>query len=226
MGSTFWAVSYFRSLKRINVLPLLTKYLLQYKRVCIPHIGTFELVQQPPRLDVADKHFSPPFFTTTYISQQQVPDHQLHFLCADGLPRESARAELFSFGEALKNRIRTDAFRWNGFGSLHLEANEVVFEPQSIRLESLQQIQAEKVMRKDATHNMLVGDKETTNTEMITSLAVRKKRGSLVILIGWILALLALIAVIVILYLGKFQTTASGMHSIIGRTGNSPAGLI
>jgi hypothetical protein len=155
-----------------------------------------------------------------------VPDHQLLFLCASGAPRERARADLFSFGEQLKSRIEKEDFCWNGFGSLRFKANELVFEPEFIRLESLQKIQAEKVMRQDAEHSMLVGDREMTSTEMITSLSLKFRRRSLVMVIGWILALIAFIAIIILLYLGKFQTTAAGLRTLNAIITNVSASIL
>lgn len=214
MGSTFWAELYFRSLKRTKVLPLFTKYLLQYKRVCIPHVGTFELVLQSPRLDVAGKLFTPPSFTTKYLTEDALPDHQFHFF-AHSVPaeKEKLEQELRSFGRDLKDRIEKVPFRWNGFGTLRYTSNELVFEPSEIRLDSLQGLKADRVIRPNLAHDLLVGDQHLSSVETAKTIDRTDYKMPVSMVIGWIVLLLALIAIIIILYTGNFQTGTSGLRS-------------
>ena len=137
MGSTFWAVLYFRLPKRINVLPILTKYLIQYRRVCIPHIGTFEIVQQSPQLRVADQMMTAPLFRTSFSSLNAVPEHQFSCMELDPAQEAQYKSELFSFGQHLRQKIQQEPFQWNGFGTLRVNANELVFDPELIVLDSL-----------------------------------------------------------------------------------------
>jgi hypothetical protein len=207
-----WAESYFRSLKRIKVISILTKYLLQYKRVCIPHIGTFEIVQQSPQLSIADKLFTPPFFTIRYLQQDAVPEHQFNFFSwSDPSKKEILKEELFNFGAELKSRIRETPFQWNGFGTLRYASDELVFEPRSIELESLQRVPAEKVIRYNAEHSMLVGDQQMTRQQVTRVLHKKSSRWPSAIVVGWIILVLAVLAIIILLYLEKFQPASSGL---------------
>jgi hypothetical protein len=207
------AESYFRSLKRIKVIPILTKYLLQYKRVCIPHIGTFELVQQSPQLSIADKLFTPPFFTIRYLHQDAVPEHQFNFFSwSDPSRKEILKEELFNFGAELKSKIKDAPFQWNGFGTLRYASDGVIFEPHPIELDSLQRVPAEKVIRYNAEHSMLVGDQQMTRQQVTRVLHKKSSRWPSAIVLGWIIFVIALIAIIILLYLGKFQPAASGLR--------------
>jgi hypothetical protein len=211
MASTFWAELYFRSLKRTKVLALLTKYLVQYKRVSIPHIGTFEIVQQSPELHIVDKLITAPVFTTRYVNNDQVTDHQFHFIENS---EQLDRRELSSFGKSLSKRIQKDPFCWNGFGTLRYDSSRLVFDPQCIELNSLTNITASKVTRKNARHSALVGDQQMTGedvTEVFNQPGVKRKL-ELYMVVGWIIFFLALIAIAVILFLGKFQVSASGLR--------------
>jgi hypothetical protein len=217
MGSTFWAESYFRSLKRTNVLTLFTKYLLQYKRVCIPHVGTFELVQQSPRLDVADKLFTPPSFTTRYRTEDSLPEHQvLYFALSVPTEKERLKYELNSFGQDLLTRIEKDPFRWNGFGTLRFASNELVFEPSEIRLESLQGLRADRVVHPNISHNVLVGNQELTFADTAKPVDRTGYKMPVYLIIGWILLVLALAAIGWFLYTGNFQTGSSGLKMYFG----------
>ena len=211
MGSTFWAELYFRLPKRNNVLLLITKYLLQYKRVCIPHVGTFELVQEPPQLDVADKIFTPPSFTTRFLHHDAVPDHQFLYLESSvHSERETLKQELSRFGQNLKTRIEKDPFRWNGFGTLRYHSDELVFEPQPIRLTSLQRLRADKVIRQNVAHNVIIGDQHITSEDIARPVDRQGYKMPWYMIVGWILLALSILAILWILYLNNFQDTASG----------------
>jgi hypothetical protein len=189
----------------------LIKYLVQYGRMCIPHIGTFELVRQVPQLDVADKVLVPPFYKTVFSEKDVIPEHQLQFISsASSIPKR----ELLSFGEKLRARIYAAPVNLEGFGRLKYSSNTIVFEPEPIHLTSLQVIPAQKVLRENVQHNVLVGDREVSR--QVTDAVDRSyRKRSLVTTIGWIVLGLALAAIVVILYLGKFQVSSSGlrMHS-------------
>ena len=145
MDSTSWRVSYFRSLKVNNVLNLLTKYLLQYRTVTIPHVGTIQLVQHPSQLDVADKIIQPPSFSAEIKREENVSAHQLNFL-DHFLKRghHSVLHDLKQFGDGLHDKINGPGFEWNGFGTLDSKTQSF-----SIPVEGLYAITAERVMREN-----------------------------------------------------------------------------
>jgi hypothetical protein len=207
MASISWAELYFRSLKRIDVLPIVTRYLIQYKKVCIPHIGTFELVQEPPQLDVADKVFRPPYFITRYRNEDAVTDHQWRFLGS-----QHHELDLSSFGQKLKNNLRKAPFDWNGFGTLRYSASGIVFDPKPIDVPGYTPVRAEKVMRENVKHSMLVGDTQMNSDEVSDALNKPGVKTPLFMIIGWALLALALIAILVWLYLNHFQTGSSGLR--------------
>ncbi len=197
------------------MLLLLTKYLLQYKRVCIPHVGTFELVQQPPQLDVADKIFTPPSFTTRFLQQDTVPDHQfLYFESTFRSERETLKQELSEFGQNLKTRIEKDPFRWNGFGTLKYHSDELIFEPQHIQLTSLQRLRADKVIRQNVAHNVIVGDQHITSEDIARPVDRTGYKMPWYMIVGWVLLVLAIAAIVLILYINNFQDTATGQKGV------------
>lgn len=197
------------------MLPLLTKYLLRYKRVCIPHIGTFEIEQQPPQLAIAEKLITPPLYRTRYVREDAVPDHQFNYIRQAGSGDfETQKQELYLFGLQLKSRIKKDPFRWNGFGTLRFASDEVVFDPQTIPLDFLRGVPAHKVIRQNAAHSMLVGDRQTNTRHMSEELTREEKADPLPLLLGWILLVLSLLAIAYLLYSGEFHGAAAGMRKI------------
>ena len=199
---------------------LLTKYLVQYGRVCIPHIGTFEIVHQPPQLQMADQLFKAPFFTTRFFRIENVSQHQFNFIAAAG------KNELSFFGEQLKRKIKTAPVQWNGFGTLRYVYSEIIFEPDEIELHSLTDVAAQKLMRGNEHHSMLVGDRQMNLQQVTAALNVPVKKTPLYIIIGWIVFTVAVAAIIFLLYSGKFQITSSGLQMKAVANLSSPHNLL
>lgn len=211
MGSTFWAESYFRSLKRARVLALVTKYLLRYKRVAIPKVGTFEIVLQSPQLDVADKRLTAPVYLTRHNQDDHVSDHQFRFFANDGLDEHEIRKELNSFGERLRRQVQNSPFHWKGLGTLKYASSAVLFEPDEILLDSLPPVTAEKVIRQNVQHSMLVGDREMNSQQVNDVLARVEYKRPWFITLGWILLIVTVVAILIYLYMHNFQTSSTGL---------------
>jgi hypothetical protein len=213
MALTFWAELYFRSLKRTKVISLFTKYLVQYGRVCIPEVGTFELVCQPPQLDVADHLFRPPFYITRYHPHYNLSDHQYEYFASSSNSQKAETAnEMALFGERLKRRIELEPFEWNGFGTLSFQSSAIFFDSYQINLTSLNNIPAHKVMRKNVQHNMLVGDQQMTTEQVTEVLNKPENQRSFYMVIGWVIFIIAAITILILLYLEKFQPASSGLN--------------
>ena len=193
---------------------LLTKYLLQYGRVCIPHIGTLEIVQEPAQHDVAEKVFLPPVYAARLINSDQVSDHQFEYMTAAA--GQQPRKALLQFGEQLRDAIQRQPVKWNGFGTLRYKGNEVQFESEQQLVSSLSAIPAHKVMRENAEHRVLVGDRELRASATSAAADTKETSRSLLMIVGWTVLAAATAAVVILLITGKFQTASSGMRTFIG----------
>jgi hypothetical protein len=199
---------YFRSLNQDSVLDQLTKYLLQYRRVSIPSVGTIQLVQKPPQLNVVDKVILPPSYSAQIIAEETIPEHQLNFLSATlKEERSGVLRSLTELGERLKARMQSEGFDWKGIGLIR-QSGESVFVP-AIALEP---VPAERVLRQNAEHSVLVGDQHMTSTQIAgwkEGTVIESKR-SIFVIIGWILLLLSILFIVFILYQGKFRIISTG----------------
>jgi hypothetical protein len=212
MALTYWAELYFRSLKRIKVFSLLTKYLLQYRRLSIPHVGTFELVQQSPEFNVVDQLILPPSFHLNWNNNDVLTDHQLSYLAASArLDKEKIKNELDSLGQSLKIKFQRKPFDWKGIGTIKHENGTIDVERNLLQVEGLNTVPAHKLIRENATHNMLVGDKQMTSHQMTDSLSKQSREKSYAVIIGWILFFVTLLAIIFLLYRNGFNPLASGL---------------
>jgi len=190
------------------VFQQLTNYLLQYKRVSIPSVGTIHLVQQPAQLKVADKVLLPPAFSAELQSEDTVPEHQLDYLSAAlNQGKENVRQSLEKVGRWLVERMDGEGFHWKGIGLIRNNAIQ-----SSVSLPAMEAIPAERVLRRNAEHNVLVGDQQMTSrqiTERNVDGVVERKR-SIVDIVGWIVLLVAILYILFVLYQGKFRVGATG----------------
>jgi hypothetical protein len=203
---------YFRSLKRIKVLALLTKYLLQYRRLSIPHVGTFELVQHSPEFNVVDQLIRPPSFRLDWNQNDLLTDHQLCYL-ADSIrsDKEKVREELESFGKKLRTEVRKESFNWRGIGTLTGENDAIAVDEGFLKMDGLTVVPAHKLIRENVEHSVLVGDQQMTSQQVADTLTKGSKKRSYKLMIGWILFFLALAAIVFILYRNGFNPLASGL---------------
>jgi hypothetical protein len=213
MGSISWAELYFRSLKRIKVLSLLTKYLLQYRRLSIPHVGTFELLQQSPEFNVVDKMILPPSFRLNWNNSDALPEHQISYIAATiNADKESIKQDLDLFGKKFKSQVQKQPFNWNGIGTIKAD-NGTIDIDNEIKVDGLESVAAHKLLRENAQHQVLVGDQEMTSQQVAHSLSQTGKKKAYVVWIGWILFILTLLAIAFILYKNGFNPLSSGLKT-------------
>jgi hypothetical protein len=214
MGLISSAVLYFRLAKNNKVISILTKYLLQYKRVSIPQVGSFEIKTRNAELNVADKQIAAPIFITEFSSVDAVSEHQYNFFSTSlHLDKSSIANELISFGEKLKEKLSGGPFMWKGLGTLKQRTGQIVFEAEEITLACLNPVAAEKVIRQNASHTVLVGEREHSSEEMTERLqATPSTETSYLHLTGWIVLVLAILAIIYFIYTGSFSSLSSGSN--------------
>lgn len=187
----------------------LTNYLLRYKTVSVPGVGTLCLVHRPARLNVADKLIEPPAYVVEIKSGEEISDRQLQFL--SGLANKEKDAvghELRSFGNAVQQEINNGGFYWEGLGFIKTDTQTI-----AIAAPSLQPLVAERAIRQNAKHTVLVGDREVSSahvTERNADEQKSEKKRDRLVLIGWVLLLFSLLAVAFLLYWGKFRVNAAG----------------
>lgn len=197
---------------------LITKYLLQHKRVSIPQVGSFELKSRPPELDIADKKLLAPVFITEYSASDEVTEHQFrYFSQAQGADKERVEQDLRLFGQRLKEALRRRSVNWNGFGTLQSIDRSIVFEPEEIRLASLQPLDASRVIRQNAGHRVLVGEQDLSSQQATDILQQEPPvKRSYANLAGWIVLALTLLLAAFLLYKHSFAPQGAGLQQKVG----------
>ncbi|OLY92348.1 hypothetical protein SAMN05444008_115123 [Cnuella takakiae] len=191
----------------------LQDYLFQYKTVAIPGVGTFEVIDRPASLDVANQLLLPPSYAIQFSRQAAVPRHQLQALAA-GFDNnaESAEAALSQFGTTLQQQLQQAPLAWQGVGALEWSGSQVQFVPTTVD-GMLSAVPAQRVLRENVTHTVLVGEQEMRYTadEYEATLQQDKPRDWFLI-IGWIIALVSILFLLYHFYLNNWAPHASGLR--------------
>jgi len=148
----------------------LNKYLFQHKSISIPGLGSLVAETIPAVSDFANKQLLPVQIKFRFDKYFDSPDREFFAYLAGkrNIPDFEAIKWYNEFAASLRNKIRTDEEAvWEGVGVFRKDfGGEVVFEALPAPFEFYTPVKAERIIRADATHSILVGDKEKTNYEM------------------------------------------------------------
>jgi hypothetical protein len=193
---------------------LLTEYLLQYRKVYVPHFGAVEILQSPARVDFVDKMIYPPQFNTRLRKSGELTEHQLNFLvAATKSDKESVRTELDSLGKELQDQFISGSFTWDGIGAFSSYGSDVPFN-----VSSLEPISAERVQRVNAQHQVLMGDQHVMVQQHDQSVdpayeALFGEKTRSKHWVAWVILAIAVLVILYFLYSGNFTTYSSGLKT-------------
>jgi hypothetical protein len=178
---------------------LLYQFLIQYKRLSLPGVGSLIILRQPAQSDFFNKAFSAPAFSFAFDQKHDAPSKKL-----------------FSWLSALlKNKLHEQKnIQWSGVGAFKTdEEGNIRFEPAAKKFVFEKDLIAEKVLRANPEHRMMVGEVEKTSSQMTELLSqpeeVKKSN-------WWVWPLI--LAIIAITFIGWYfsthglQTNSSGLQ--------------
>ena len=190
----------------------LNSYLVQHKSLSIPGLGTIYVERKPAQSDFVNKQIIPPSYHYRFDRYFDAPDKDFFtYLAAQ---KEIADYEAIrwynEWAYELRNKIRTEQeVKWENVGVLRTDVSgEVVFEAKQNLISFLDPVPAERVIRSNAQHTMLVGDREVTNkamTDYLNEETVYVEKES-----WWIYALILATVAVVVIFFHFFQR---GIHS-------------
>jgi hypothetical protein len=153
---------------------LLRHFFIQNRQVSIPGIGSFHLVRIPARVDVASRQLLAPGYSVQFDPLQDNPTADLFsYISRKTLVNEwEAIGMLNEFGMGLKDRLRTGKkFIWEGVGTLEtIPGGQVILRPANMDYNFMPGVPSTRVIRKDASHTVLVGETERSSNETRQSL--------------------------------------------------------
>jgi hypothetical protein len=190
----------------------LNSYLVQHKSLSIPGLGTIYVERLPAQSDFVNKQIIPPSYHYRFDRYFDAPDKDFFTYLAS--QKQIADYEAIrwynEWAYDLRNKIRTQQeVHWENVGILRTDVSgEIVFEAQQNLVSYLQPVPAERVIRSNAQHTMIVGDKEVTNkvmTDYLNEETVYVEKES-----WWIYALILATVAVIVLF---FHFIRTGVHS-------------
>jgi hypothetical protein len=195
---------------------ILNRYLFLNKSIPVPGLGTICMESLPASIDASTRSIMPPTYRFRFDKFFDSPDKDLftYLSAQQNISDYEALRQYNDFAYSLRDRL--NYFReapWEGLGILKKDdMGEIHFESSILNPTFLQPVPAEKVVRANAKHMMLVGDRERSNREMSDWFAEEPVHGNR---LWWLVALLGGIAAVLFIL---FHFSSHGWN--VGSTGN------
>ena len=142
---------------------LIAQYLFHNKNCSLPGLGTLSVETSNASSDFVNKQILPPVPSITFSPLDSDADDFVNYIATN---------EHKSYGESMDQvnhyvSLLKQGQLINGVGQFLVDASgNIEFKAAEINSNLLLAVKAERVIHPEAEHNMLVGDKETTNTQM------------------------------------------------------------
>ncbi|MDP4128605.1 MAG: hypothetical protein Q8918_00185 [Bacteroidota bacterium] len=179
---------------------ILNKYLFQHKSISIPGLGTICLETQPASLDSSTRTILPPVYYFRFDKYSDTPDKDFFSYLATirQIPEYEAMRQYNEFAYALRDRINhLQKTVWEGVGELKKDQEgNIQFDSTLQNPFFLQPVSAEKLVRANAQHTLLVGDRERTSDEMSKWFSEEPVQGNR---LWWLVALITGVAALLLI---------------------------
>ncbi len=152
----------------------LASYFFQNKTCPLPGLGTLSITNAAAESDFTSKTFSAPKPTIHFTQTETDSNGLLNYLSATtGADKYEATEALSHFCDDLKQKIADEQkVELSSIGNFLADSSgKINFKQDELPAAYTQPVFAERVIHPDAEHQILVGDKESTNTEMTEFLA-------------------------------------------------------
>lgn len=164
------------------MINILNSYLAQQRSISIPGLGSLYADTVPVVSDFVNHRLLPPQYKYRFDKYFDAPDKEffLYLASKKNIADFEAIKWYNEFAYDLRANIRNNgSCEWPGIGVFSMESNgEIIFKPFVSDHALLPNVNAERVIRHDASHAIRVGDREVSNHEMNELLhgGRRKKR--------------------------------------------------
>ncbi len=155
------------------------KYLAHHNTVTITGLGEFKVVKSAPEWQAVQQQLAAP--ATEFLWNKSTEPTTQSFIDYIATSKNIGNTTAIDFINSeitiIKSIIEKEGYdEWVGFGIFKHDATQkIVFTPNE-PIQYSKMVLAEKVIRKDEVHTMMVGEQETTNTAMEAFYSEPEKR--------------------------------------------------
>lgn len=188
----------------------IASYLFQHKHCHLPGLGTLSVVQETAVSDFGNKMIHAPKPVISFIADEGDASEFINYLAETGHQSvEEASTALQDFCDRFKKQIEeTSEARLEQVARFSIDASgNLLFKGEALDPVFFQPVFAERVIHPKAEHQMLVGDRETTNTamtELLNPAETEKDRWWI-----WAIVLGVLALLMFIIYFTELKGTGS-----------------
>ncbi len=145
----------------------LSEYLFTYKCCPLPGIGELQFSSRSATFSQSEQTMIPSAQEIVFVRRNVDEEELLKFISrCGGASVEESRKELKLWCNELSN-IEAGEKYIAGVGSFYIDASgRLQFRSQTLHSALLPEVSAERVIRKESNHQILVGDKESTSVQM------------------------------------------------------------
>ena len=186
------------------------QYLLLSRQCPIPGLGTFKLLIQPSTHLVAEHRFQSPQWNISFESECNDNDSLAKFVSkANQISYKNALGMIQDWVSQFISNPQSKNIYIPGIGKLKKESGNSYSFTQDHLAISLPDINARKIVRTDAVHQVLVGDTEHSSVYMAEQ--IQKPKAVIHVSLFWLWALLiALVSICAISFYAFQQKTNEG----------------
>jgi len=149
---------------------ILYRYLIRNRQISLSGIGTLSVQVRPSISEFVDRTFLPPVYSFVFEPGKETSSRKLFswLAAAFNITERQAVIRFNDFLFDLKRELEAgNEITWQGVGSLRKGlTGEISLDAVKKDLIFQQPVIAAKVMRENAEHIVLVGEREKTSTEM------------------------------------------------------------
>jgi nucleoid DNA-binding protein len=144
------------------------KYFALHKNVSLPGIGSFTVENQNAKLDFIGKTLHAPSHNIRYNKYDKADESFYRFLSKEtGVDETDAYGNFNNFIQQLKTQLERDhVVILAGIGTLTKNTLGYSFIADETLQRYFSDVHAERVIREDAQHKVIVGERERTSAEM------------------------------------------------------------
>jgi len=154
------------------------KFFALHHHLSLPDIGNFSVETQPAQIDFTNRSITSSKNKIVFSNDKLPAEKMLYDFLSQELNTDETRAaqSLTEFTEQLQRELdNNNTIHIKGIGTLSKQTSQVlIFQPEEIP-DYFPPIAAERIIRKNTTHTIRVGEAEKTSDEMQTALLQPEK---------------------------------------------------
>jgi hypothetical protein len=205
----------------------LQQYLILYRQLPVPGVGTFVVDRKPADIDFANRVVNPPQFSINFEPREVSISRKLYaWLAASlGVSERDAVIRFNDFSFDLKARVQAgEDLNWAGVGRLSKGlAGEIKFETEVKDMPVGAPVPAVKVIREKAEHTVRVGEDQRSSFEMLERLVPATAKRQPLWAVALIVALAAFVFIAVYFSVNGFSASSASNKAKLTPAADSPS---